>query len=144
MKKKLQIKNEPHPVKRLPIPKGNGFDQQRPSWSFRYFDHELELASGKADKTSFFEIAMHLKSYEMMTWAQIRDNHKRDHSILCEDIEKFARDRLEVIIRDDIDELFRFRINGPGRLWGIKEGSTFQVLWWDPEHEICPSAIRNT
>ncbi len=39
------------------------------------------------------------------------------------------------------DELFRFRLNGPGRLWGLRvpEDDTFYVLWWDANHAVYPT-----
>ncbi|WP_033439675.1 hypothetical protein [Saccharothrix sp. NRRL B-16314] len=49
-----------------------------------------------------------------------------------------ARKRLEELTYDDRDEISRLRINGPGRLYGFREGTRFYALWWDPEHRIWP------
>lgn len=53
-----------------------------------------------------------------------------------------AQTRLEELKLDDEEELFRFRLDGTARVWGIREGRVFKILWWDPEHEICPSNKR--
>jgi hypothetical protein len=26
------------------------------------------------------------------------------------------------------------------RLWGFRRGSVFHVVWWDPDHKVCPTA----
>ncbi len=51
-----------------------------------------------------------------------------------------AQSRLLHLKLDDEEELFRFRLDGESRVWGIREGRVFRILWWDPGHEICPSA----
>jgi hypothetical protein len=79
-----------------------------------------------------------LRQYETMTWNQIYQNKKRDHSVAVEGIIKPARDRLEALGLDDVDVLFRFRLSGTMRVWGIRVGRVFQLLWWDPDHAIWP------
>jgi len=51
-----------------------------------------------------------------------------------------AQDRLAELRQDDRDELWEIRITSEARLWGIREGDRFYLLWWDPEHEVCPSS----
>jgi hypothetical protein len=55
-----------------------------------------------------------------------------------------AQKRLTQIKKDDLDELFSFRVSGKKRVWGIREGRLFWILWWDPNHEVCPSLKKNT
>ncbi|MEV0359135.1 hypothetical protein AB0H71_24060 [Nocardia sp. NPDC050697] len=59
---------------------------------------------------------------------------------------KAARDRLTELEFDDETKIARLRIGGKPRLYGfLRDGSDdFWALWWDPEHEIWPSAKRNT
>lgn len=52
--------------------------------------------------------------------------------------------RLTEIGRDAIDGVSRIAINGKRRLYGIRTGHEFSILWWDPEHEIWPSRKKHT
>lgn len=45
---------------------------------------------------------------------------------------------------DDLDQLFSLRLTVRKRVWGIKEGNIFWILWWDPEHEVCKSHKKHT
>jgi hypothetical protein len=52
--------------------------------------------------------------------------------------------RLEDLQLDDQPEISRLRVGGKQRLYGFREENRFYVIWWDPEHEVCPSHLRNT
>ena len=43
--------------------------------------------------------------------------------------------------RGDFEQarLFSVRLTGRIRLWGLRDVSILRVLWWDPEHTVCPS-----
>jgi hypothetical protein len=110
---------------------------------FDKFDSDLPIEKGKSDTSSICSIMQHFKSYQNQTWADILGN-ERNHPVLIEDFAKFARDRIQDIFPGgvDFDELFTLRFNGAQRLWGIKVGEKYHVLWWDPEHEVCPSSKK--
>jgi hypothetical protein len=55
-----------------------------------------------------------------------------------------AQTRLQDISSDDLDEVARLRVGATQRLYGIRYENEFSILWWDPEHEICPSPLRHT
>jgi hypothetical protein len=57
---------------------------------------------------------------------------------------KTARDRLEDLRLEDIDELVSLRLGGAERVWGIRDGNVMLLLWWDPEHAVCPSLKKHT
>ena len=76
-----------------------------------------------------------------MTWADVK---KRDHPIERNKIITEAQQRLEELQRDDVDELWRLRFTGQQRLWGIRNQRVFRILWWDPEHKICPTTKKHT
>ena len=83
-----------------------------------------------------------LRPFESKTWAEIEG--QRDHAISCDSIMPTAQDRLRAINQDDISDLFSLHLNGKIRIWGIRDGATFRLLWWDPDHQICPSVKRHT
>ena len=47
-----------------------------------------------------------------------------------------AQRRLVELELDDLDRISRLRIGQRQRLYGVREGAHFYVLWWDPQHEI--------
>jgi hypothetical protein len=54
---------------------------------------------------------------------------------LCRDAQK----RLAEISQDDAAQLTELRFgHAKWRVWGVLNGSMFDVLWWDPDHTVCP------
>lgn len=78
-----------------------------------------------------------------MTLHEITNNGD-SHNIEVNQIVKDAQRRLEEIRQADVDELFSLRLSGKERIWGIVDRNIFKILWWDPKHEICPSAKKHT
>lgn len=139
-------KNPKHKVQ-LP-PKGiragaNPGDTNRetPVWSIIIFDHESEWGRERCQEgdSIWVHIFDGLKKYEQMTWGAIYGDKKRNHDCSIDGIIKKARDRLKELKLDDVDSLFRFRLSGKRRVWGIRDGRVFKLLWWDPDHEVYPS-----
>lgn len=86
-----------------------------------------------------------LKELENLTWAQLalpsgdkkRGNHH--HSIPVEKLNPKAQRRLREIGQNDTDDLYSLRLSNKERIFGIREGRVFKILWYDPNHEVCPS-----
>ena len=64
------------------------------------------------------------------------------HFISIDKLCKDAQKRLEELHLDDVEELYSLRLTGTKRLFGIRVGASLEILWYDPDHSICPS-IRN-
>lgn len=85
-----------------------------------------------------------------LTWQEIRDQvaggHRRHHHQSVQTICRDAQERLTELHLDDMgDAIFRFRLDGTGRLWGFELGSgVFYAVWWDPNHRVCPSEKVHT
>ncbi|MEQ6332814.1 hypothetical protein [Sphingobium sp. MK2] len=88
-------------------------------------------------------IISHLQAFDAMTWNEI-DGPTGSHFVSVSDLIKPARKRLVEIGMEDTDQLFSLRCGGKPRIWGIREIAVLRVLWWDPEHEICPSTKKHT
>jgi len=74
-----------------------------------------------------------------MTWSELLVHaKKRNHSIKISDITPEARDRLE-IIGLALDEVVSLRLSGKERVFGYLDNGVLELLWWDPEHQVCPS-----
>lgn len=63
-----------------------------------------------------------------------KKNHSQAYSSICLEAQK----RWRHIERPE-DELFRVRYGSAGRIWGVRTGSLFSVVWWDPNHKIYPT-----
>ena len=83
-----------------------------------------------------------MHNFETMTWGDILG--RSHHAIEVKDIIEPARNRLAELGHDDQAELISFRLTNKNRLWAIRSGAEAFLLWWDPNHEICPSHLRNT
>ena len=133
------MKNEygPHPTK---TPKGQPISTSRLNihWFLAIFDKAAVWHDGSYCEVTFRTVASHMKSYEGMTWGQIENRRRYNHPVSKDKLVRKARQRLTVINMDDIDELWRFRFGSKLRIWGIRDRHVFKVLWWDPQHRICP------
>ena len=121
-------------------------NQETPVWSLLIFDHDGPWGKNCCQDLVVLwdEIYTKLRQYEIMTWGQIYQDKKRNHDVAVGSLIKDARDRLTLLKLDDYETLFRFRLSGEQRVWGIRDGRVFKLLWWDPEHHICPSTKKNT
>lgn len=91
-----------------------------------------------------------LIEYGKKTWFQIYDERttvrkkrvQKHISYAVGAICREAQDRLVALEIDDVDRIFRFRLSGRARLYGIQRLHVFFVLWWDPEHKIYPTTLH--
>lgn len=77
-----------------------------------------------------------------MTW--LDHGRKGSHLIAVSDLAKNAQRRLEEIGQADVDEVYSLRFGGQKRIIGIRSGDALKILWWDPEHQVCPSQKKHT
>lgn len=92
------------------------------------------------NKEKLTEVLRKLGDFEKLTWNEILvQRKKQNHSVNTGDLCKEAQDRLIEIKQDDIESLISLRLSGPERIWGIREESILKLLWWDPNHQVCPS-----
>ncbi|KIR64953.1 hypothetical protein TK50_05265 [Micromonospora haikouensis] len=101
--------------------------------------------SGEPDA---WEILDFLCQISTLTWGEImaqmtgpsHKRHKKHHSYPIDSVGATAQARLTHLHLDEVtDELFRFRLSGVKRLWGFRADEVFHVLWWDPDHQVCPT-----
>lgn len=122
----------------------NLFYEQRPSWRVALAQVQDPYGWQEISAAGLLHIQAKLAQFESMTWSDIlhkRGDGKRPHHFvklhrICDE----ARARLEVIFKIvDFDEMISLRLGGTERIWGIAEGSTMRVVFWDPTHDICKS-----
>jgi hypothetical protein len=86
-----------------------------------------------------------LASIETQTWAELRQSAVAK-GIPIENLEPEAQKRLRLHLRPGAipDELWELHMGGKPRIWGRLQQALFEVLFWDPDHEVCPSPKRHT
>lgn len=56
-----------------------------------------------------------------------------------------ARDRFDWLeLMEDEDTLYSISVNNIIRIIGFKKDNYFDVLWFDPRHEVCLSRLKHT
>jgi len=112
-------------------------------WNTESADLGGEYGWDKVEKDTLLkEVIPKLHDYENMTWGEIEGTES--HFVDLDKCSREARKRLKEIELDDIEQLFSLRMNGKKRILGRRQGSILYLLWWDPEHQVCPSRRRNT
>lgn len=113
-----------------------------PSWKFSTVDRGGPFQWPEDDSELIKDIVKKLSNFDSMKWDDIKGiDH---HSIPKHKLSKVAQERLEEINLDDIDTVFSLHFNGKKRIIGIKDLNVMKLLWWDQEHEVCPSPKKHT
>lgn len=112
-----------------------------PSWRFSKVDCNGPFPWPSNTDTEQ-QIIQKLRLFDSMTWKEIEGPDH--HAIGVESLSKDAQDRLREIKLDDQDEIFSFHFQGKPRIIGIREFNVVRLLWWDPEHGVCPSKKKHT
>lgn len=108
------------------------------------FDHN-EWGWGNITREDFFEeVIKKLSDYETMLWGEIFQDKTRDHSIPFTKLSSEAQKRLRSLKMDDVDDVYRLRLTGKKRVYGILDRYIFKILWWDPQHTVCVSVKKHT
>lgn len=127
-----------------------GYHKKKPRWLFQRcdFEHSKWGMTSNADKlTDYFK---YLSALEHQSWGEIltvtsgRRNNTRNHHVPLTDIIKDAQKRAEERNLDEFDELCSIAVCGRMRIWGYIVDGLFYIIWFDSNHEICPSEKRNT
>lgn len=85
------------------------------------------------------------RRWETMTWREILvDGRYRNHPIDVSRCCTQAQARLRALELDDHEQLMSLAVTATARVIGIQDRQTFLILWWDPHHQICPSALKHT
>ena len=111
-------------------------------WRFSAMDMDGAFSFANVKAKTWRRILEKMKEWETMTWGEI--SGKRDHAIAVSALSPEARNRLFELKVDDIDEVFSLHLSGRERLIGIRNRNIFLVLWWDPEHKVCPVHKKHT
>jgi hypothetical protein len=81
-------------------------------------------------------IVHRLNNFETMTWQEIT-NRKSCHPMPIKNICSKAQSRINEL-HGDIDTLHQVDVSELGRVWGFRDRLTFYLIWYDPDHTVCP------
>jgi hypothetical protein len=151
--RKVRSKVEPSALSRSPktahgLQIGTDLDlgNSQPCWNFGLIDHSHEGSwDWKITSDESETFLKFLSDMQKLSWNEIRalttGKHKKNHDMPTESLCKEAKDRLGEIGLGDQESLFRFRLSGKVRLWGLFLGRRheFHILWWDRDHEVYPT-----
>lgn len=113
------------------------------SWRFSRADKGGPFAWTSLQDPAVYKAVMErLHCFETMSEREIGESGS--HPIPLASLSKEAQRRLQEIQQDDIDALMSFRINGPTRVFCIREREAMRVLWYDPDHQVCPAPKKHT
>lgn len=86
-----------------------------------------------------------LLNFERLTWKEIlvRDRHW-NHRITIDKLVPSAKKALAKTPFKDVDQVVSLRLTGKERVFGVMENEVFNVLWWDPDHKVCPAPKKQT
>jgi hypothetical protein len=119
--------------------------RQHPAWRVSLLEMASPFGWSDVSPEKLREVRDKLRDFESMTWHEILVAAKhRNHAVAIDKLCKQARDRLEELGQADIEDLISLRLSGPERVWGILNGHVLKILWWDPEHAVCPSLKKHT
>lgn len=124
---------------------GDEINQRRLVWRLGFHDDDGDWALSSASRNQMVNLLDKLVSYESMKVGEIfspDSEHGKAYEVAS--MPPHAQERLREIGHDDEDKLHRLRCSGVARLYGIMRENVFHILWWDPEHQVWPSAKRNT
>ena len=114
--------------------------QYKPAWQISKLEMCDPFGWHNLDRDKLESIRTKLSHFESMTISEIFvKGRKQNHSIAIDQLEAPARHRLEELKLPDLEELHRLRLSGKERVWGILTQNVIQLLWWDPEHQVCSS-----
>lgn len=122
----------------------NSYLSKVPTWRFNRLDISHPKWSLKNCCNFNDDVLERLVAFERQTWKDITITAKKEnHHINISKFIKEAQNRLEELKIDE-DELFSLRLSGTERLFGILSDGIFQIIWYDCNHEICPSHKKHT
>lgn len=133
-----KTKVDPQPSKR---PKA-GFNENplllRPAWRIGSLEMCDPFGWHEIDTETLTVIRDRLRNFESMNLIDFFGPKKKSHMVPVDQLCKEARDRLTELHLDDLEELASLRVMWSKRVWAQLEHNVFILLWWDPNHRVCP------
>lgn len=126
-------------------------DKLKPIWIFDKID-KGGLFAFDVDKENFqhHKFLSKMINYSTKTWDEIKKEthdkaNKSKHHYLGNSLSLEAQKRLsDLKLTEYFDDIFSFSFSNKLRIVGIREDEKFYVLWYDSEHKVSESKLKNT
>lgn len=113
------------------------------SWSFQMLDMDGPFGWKKVDDYSqTHKILERLKESEGKSQQELMKGGS--HFIKIEKLSLNAQERINALNYDDYERLFSLRLGGRERIFCLQRRGRMNVLWWDPDHQVCPAHKKHT
>jgi len=144
--KKAKARFNPANKKQPKLSESPSFHGLHPSWRVGRIQTQHPFGCHELTADEWNRLRNHLSSLERQTWEEILIRAKKqNHNVAIDDLSRPAQDRLRQIFDPlDFDDLLSLRLSGRERIWGILDRGAVTLLWWDPNHEVCPSELKHT
>lgn len=116
------------------------FDMIDRDGKFRFVHQDLEGAQAK-------KLLGKVVEFSQLTWSEIKSaknssGRNKHHFLSYESLSPDAKKRFSIRKFDQNeyhDQLFSLALENKLRIIGIRDGNVFHPIWYDPEHQVCPS-----
>jgi hypothetical protein len=117
----------------------------KPAWRISKLELQEPFGWQVLNEDTLHYLREKLRHFESMTLNEIFVvGRKFNHSVPVTELCAEAKNRLGELKLFDVEELHRLRISGTERIWGILSQNVIELIWWDPDHKVCPVALKNT
>ncbi|MBB3410836.1 hypothetical protein FHT87_004783 [Rhizobium sp. BK316] len=142
-KKVPSIEKEPSPSKTVKFATDPDVRGKPISWRFSSVDRGGPYSwAALEDPATYKAVIQKLSEIETLSETDLRQ--QGSHPIELHKLSGEAQQRLREIHHDDIDSIFSIRLMGAVRVHCIHHLNVMRVLWYDPEHQVCPAPLKNT
>ena len=118
------------------------------SWNFSQFDGNSDWGFA-AFKREHIDVVMKMVThFESVGWNAIQ-RKKKSHGVDVKNSKPALKAWSAYCSGNNVSDakppkLFSLRIDSTKRLYGIRDGGIFNVIWYDPHHDLFPSHKKNT
>lgn len=112
-------------------------------FGLRLIDHDGPFAWSGLSPAEVEKIRNRCRDWESMRLGEL-SNVSGNKPIPAGSFSADAKKRWKEIELDDYDGLWELRLGGKPRVWGVLKHNIFYLVWWDPEHQVCPANLRHT
>lgn len=113
------------------------------TWRFGFFDHDGPWPLHGIEPVTHRTLLDKLGHFETSSFSDLSGKQGAKF-IAVGALDRAAQRRLEELQRDDCPGLWELHLGGKPRLWGMRDGETMMLIWWDPNHQVCPAHKRHT
>ena len=142
--KKARFASEPKARKRVKIPNPPpAFRGGHIAWRFSGVDKNGPYSWAALENPAQYKSVIEaLSSLETMGETELAE--RGCHFISTNNLSSDAKNRLVDLQLDDLDELYSFRVTGRSRVFAVHRTHYMRILWYDPDHAVCPAPKKNT